>query len=204
MQIINFKTIEKFKKEMKAIPGVVEAHAEIAEMVGPDWVFLATTSRADRMNVTVEAAINPKTGENAGLSSVFREGFCRCSGYGSPNKYDAFFEKMRSTGTPLNIDAAVVVEDSTSGVKYAKSGRPNLRVIGTVAADFYPNKAEQAKKLIEAGASVAVSDMHDLPKALRWLDEGLDPSKKPDFSAKVYTPEDFPVALTSERTLAMK
>ncbi len=202
--LITLKTIEVFKKEMKAIPGVVEAHREIAQMVGPDWVFLATTSRGDRMDATIESAIDPKTGENAGLSSVFRQGFRRFSGYGSPNKYDAFFEKMRNTGTPLNIDAAVVIEDSTSGVKYAKAGRPNLRVVGTVAADFYPDKAGQSQKLMDAGAAVVVSDMHDLPKALRWLDEGLDPSKKPEFASKVYTPAVAGPTLTADRPFDMK
>jgi hypothetical protein len=33
--------------------------------------------------------------------------------------------------------------------------------------------------------------MGDLPKVGAWLNEGLDPAKKPEFKGTVYVPADF-------------
>lgn len=192
--LITVETIKRFKVNMQSVPGVTEAHKEIAEMVGRDWVFLATTSRTDRMDVTLESAVDPKTGENAGLSDVFAKGARRFSGYGTPNKYVSFLNWHAENAMPLNASAAVVVEDSDSGVKYAKEASNDFRVVGTVAARFYEDKPVQAKKLLEAGASIVIDDMHDLPNAIRWLDEGFDPEKEPKWVGKIYRANDFAVA----------
>jgi len=140
------------------------------------------------MDVTLEAAVNPKTGANAGLSDVFAAGARRFSGYGHPNKYTALFEELNRASFPYNLSETAVVEDSISGVRYAKDGRPDLRVVGTVAANFYNDKDAHAHKLLEAGASVVISDMHDLPLALAWLDAGVTPESCPEgFVGKAYT-----------------
>jgi len=200
--LITVETIERFKVDMQAVPGVTEAHKEIAEMVGRDWVFLATTSRADRMDVTLESAVDPKTGENAGLSEVFAKGARRFSGYGTPNKYAALLKLHAQNFMPLNEAAAVVVEDNENVVKYAKEASSDFRVVGTVAARFYEDKSAQAKKLLEAGASIVIDDVHDLPNAIRWLDEGFDPEKEPKWGGKIYRANDF--ANASQMTLEPK
>ena len=189
--LITVETIERFKVDMQAVPGVTEAHKEIAEMVGRDWVFLATTSRTDRMDVTLESAVDPKTGENAGLSEVFAKGARRFSGYGTPNKYVSFLKWHTENAMPLNTSTAVVVEDSASGVQCAKVASDDFRVVGTVAARFYEDKSAQAKKLLQAGASIVIDDVHDLPNAIRWLDEGFDSEKEPKWVGKIYRANDF-------------
>ena len=180
---ITIATIERFSVELKSIPGTTEAWTELSEQLGAENIALATTSRGDRMDVSVVHAVDPKTGENARLHEFFPEGQRRFSGYGGPNKYDAFF--AQSGWDPAEC---AIVEDSLSGARYAKAGRPEVDVIGTVAAKFYTDKKAHAAALIENGADIVISSMHDLPKAVQWLNDGLEPSSKPDFSAKVYTP----------------
>ncbi len=190
--LITIATIEGYKKDLKAIHGITQMHAEIRDLVGADNVYLATTSRADRMVVSLGYAIDPATGENADLLNTFKEGLHRLSGYGKPNKYDLLFQLAEEAGEPIDADTAIVVEDSLSGVKYAKAGRDGLRVVGTAAADFFPDKEKHARALTEAGASAVVTDMRDLPKALQWLDAGLHPEQRPEnFLGDVYTPGDF-------------
>lgn len=190
--LITVATIDGFKKDLQGIYGITQAHKGVRDLVGAENVYLATTSRADRMDVSLEYAIDPATGENAGLANTFPEGKHRLSGYGKPNKYNLFFQLAEEAGEPIDPATAIVVEDSLSGVRYAKEGRPDIRVIGTAAADFFPDKAKHAKALTEAGASVVVTDIRDLPSTMEWLDTGLDPEKRPEtFFGDVYSPADF-------------
>lgn len=192
--LITLETIARFKQELKAIPGITEAHEEIRELVGAENVIMATTSRADRMDASTEGAVDPVTGKNARLAEFFPVGLQRISGYGLPNKYDYAFSLYEKNGTPIDTDGAIVIEDSISGVKYAKANRPEVRVIGTVAADFYIDKVGHARALLEAGASVVISNARDLPAVIKWLDSGLDISQKPEnLEGAVYTPADFQI-----------
>jgi hypothetical protein len=81
-----------------------------------------------------------------------------------------------------------VIEDSLSGVSKAKAHSADIRVVGTVAARFYTDKEAQAKALLDAGASLVISDMRDLSVALDWLNADMDPIVMPTFRGKVYTP----------------
>ena len=186
--LITIATIERFSQELKAIPGTTEAWAALADKLGAENLALATTSRADRMDVSLNHAVNPITGEDAKLHEVFPEGTRRFSGYGGPNKYDAFFAQ-----SGWDPSECVIVEDSDSGVAYAKTDRPETKVIGTVAANFYIDKDAQATKLMGKGADIVISTMHDLPKAVEWLNNGLTLDSKPAFTDKIYTPQALPL-----------
>jgi beta-phosphoglucomutase-like phosphatase (HAD superfamily) len=179
--LITLETNKRFEAELKSIPGVTEAWQELSDMLGPENIALATTSRADRMDVSLAHAVDPVTGANAGLTEFFPEGPRRFSGYGGPNKYDAAFEVLG--WDPADV---AIVEDSLSGVRYAKAGRPEVSVIGTVAAKFYTDKDAHAANLLDAGANVVISTMSDLPKAVDWLSGGMDPKQRPDFEGKIY------------------
>ncbi len=180
---ITIATIDRFSVELKSIPGTTEAWTQLSKDLGAENLALATTSRGDRMDVSVKHATDPKTGENARLHEFFPEGQRRFSGYGGPNKYDAFF--AQSGWEPSEC---AIVEDSLSGVRYAKAGRPDTKVVGTVAANFFTDKKSHAAALLENGADIVVSTMHDLPKAIQWLNAGLTPETKPDFQSRIYTP----------------
>lgn len=185
-------TIDRFNIELKVIPGTIESWRTLANQLGPENIALATTSAPRRMD-TIDNATDPATGKNAGLGEIFPEGGRRFSGYGTPNKYDGFF--AQSGWDPKDC---AIVEDSLSGARYAKAGRPDVSVIGTVAAKFYTDKPAHAKALVDNGADIVISSMHDLPKAVQWLNDGLELSKKPEFSAKVYTPSDYQPKLVLE------
>lgn len=178
-------TIDRFNIELKVIPGTIESWKTLATQLGPENIALATTSAPRRMD-TIDNATDPATGQNAGLGEIFPAGQRRFSGYGTPNKYDGFFKQ--SGWDPAEC---AIVEDSLSGARYAKAGRPDVSVIGTVAAKFYTDKPAHAKALVENGADIVISSMQDLPKAVAWLNDDLEPAKKPEFSAKVYTPFDY-------------
>jgi hypothetical protein len=182
---ITIATIERFSQELMAISGTTEAWQSLSETFGAASLALATTSRADRMDVSLNHATNPETGKNARLHEFFPEGMRRFSGYGGPNKYDAFFAQ-----SGWNPAECVIIEDSDSGAGYAKAGRPDTKVIGTVAANFFVNKDAQATKLLSKGADIVISTMHDLPKAIQWLNDGMDPEKRPNFQGKIYTSSD--------------
>lgn len=181
--LITKETNVRFQQELKSIPGVTQAWEKVIETLGAENVALATTSRGDRMDISLEHAVDPKTGENARLHEIFPVGDRRFSGYGGPNKYDAAFALLK-----WDPAETVIVEDSLSGARYAKAGRPEVSVVGTVAARFYNDKAGHAAALMENGADIVISTMHDLPHAISWLNEGFDPAKKPDFKGKVYMP----------------
>ncbi len=184
--LITLETNEHFRKHLTAIPGATSALKEIQEMFGQDNICLATTSRADRMDVSLACAVDPDTGLNAGLENVYPKGELRRSGYGHANKYE---EAFGATG--WNPAETVVVEDSRSGVSKAKAAAAEVRVIGTVAAKFYEDKIGQAKSLIEDGARLVISNFLDLPNAVKWLDAGLDATQKPSFHSIVYTADSF-------------
>ena len=181
--LITIETNKRFQSELKAIPGVTAVHDELRAGYGAENIALATTSRADRMNISLECAVDPVTGVNARLAEFFPAGELRRSGYDHANKYDEAF-------TALGWEPAdtVVVEDSLSGVTKAKQGRPDVRVVGTVAAKFYEDKPAQAKALLDAGANLVIANFSDLPKAIAWLNDGMDANKKPDFAGQVFVP----------------
>ncbi len=185
---ITIETNQRFQKDLKSIPGVTEALTQIRATYGGDHVAMATTSRADRMDISLACAVDPETGANAQLSALFPEGPLRRSGYGHANKYDEFYDAVG-----WNPAECVVVEDSLSGVSKARAAGAvrgvEQRVIGTVSAKFYPDKDAQADALAKAGASLVISTMKDLPKALAWMDTGLAAQHKPAFSGTVYLPD---------------
>lgn len=183
---ITIKTIAHFKEHLTSIPGVAETLPDVRAKLGGDNVALCTTSREDRMDVSLDEAHHPVTGANAGLGQLFPKGPLRISGYEVSNKYDLGFKLLEDRGfRPSNT---VVFEDSESGVEKAKKGRPEVRVVGTVAAQFYPDKELQAKKLFAKGADIVISDMRDQVKAIDWLNAKLEPSQKPTFSGDVFLP----------------
>ncbi len=181
------QTLDRFSGELKAIPGIEEALVKIDEMLGGiENRALCTTSREDRMNLSLACAINPSTGELAGLDRLFPdEDNRRVSGYGHPNKYTLFME-LNPDWNPAETG---IVEDTVSGVTKALSADPALRVIGTVASEFYGStyieKKTQVEALIDAGASIVVFDVADLPAALEWLEKGASAENLPDFIGSV-------------------
>lgn len=170
--IVTHATNEAFKKELKAIPGIAGALREIDNLLGGiENRALCTTSPEERMNISLAYAADPATGENAGLAELFPdEGNRRISGYGHDNKYEFF----RSLHPDLDPAQTAIVEDSLSGVKKAKAASPEFRVIGTVASEFYQDKPAQVRALLQAGATVVVHDVRDIPAAIEWMNEGLD------------------------------
>ncbi len=180
---ITIATIQSFSQELKSIPGTTEAWTALSNQLGAENIALATTSRGDRMDASVLHAVDPTTGDNARLHEFFPEGQHRFSGYGGPNKYDAFF--AQSGWDPAEC---AIIEDSLSGARYAKAGRPEVSVIGTVAARFYTDKKAHAEALIDNGTDIVISTMHDLPAAVQWINDGMTPEKKPEFSGRIYTP----------------
>lgn len=181
--LITIETNKRFQLELKAVPGVTQAHEELRARYGAENIALCTTSREDRMDVSLAWAVDPVTGANARLEEFFPKGDRRRSGYGHPNKYDEAFNAL---GWDPNETA--VTEDSKSGVEKARKDRPGVKIIGTVAAKFYPDKAAQAKVLIDAGADFVITNFADLPKTVEWLDSGMDVNKKPDFAGQVFVP----------------
>ncbi|MEM6780652.1 MAG: hypothetical protein AAF569_02190 [Pseudomonadota bacterium] len=165
-------TIAGFEKDLKAIPGITQALREVDKLLGGiENRALCTTSPEDRMNVSLERAIDPETGENAGLAELFPdEDNRRISGYGHDNKY-VYFMSLNSDWGPAQ---AVIVEDSVSGVTKAKAASPDFRVIGTVAAGSYEDKSAQIRALQEAGADIIVMDVRDIPTVVEWMNEGMD------------------------------
>ncbi|NQZ13554.1 MAG: hypothetical protein HRT94_01850 [Alphaproteobacteria bacterium] len=177
-------TIQAYKDGFNAIFGIEGALKQIDLRIGGmKNRALCTTSPEDRMNVCLESALNPTTGENAGLAELFPdEGNRRISGYGYPNKYE-YFETLGHNWDP---EETLIVEDSTSGVEKAKAANEAYRVIGTVASDFYEDKGAQAQALMDKGADIVVVSVVDLPAALDWMNTGFDPEKQPRFQAPVY------------------
>ncbi len=189
---VTIDTMACFTQQLKIVPGAADAYRALVTQYGADNVGLATTSRKDRMDVSLEHAVDPVTGANAGLAQMFPAGERRRSGYDFKNKYDEVFAALG-----WSTAETVVVEDSLSGVSKAKAGRNDVRVVGTVAAKFYEDKAAQAKALTDAGADIVISNIADLPKAVAWLDNGMNALAKPDFAGDVYVPSvdpGFPVS----------
>ena len=177
-------TNDHFKAELKSIPGTTQAWKQINDMFGSQNVALATTSPKDRMDVSLSHAADPVTGKNAELDALFPKGAQRRSGYGHDNKYDEAFAALG-----WKPSETIIVEDSLSGVTKAKAGRPEVAVIGTVAAKFYEDKPAQAKALIDKGANIVISDMRDLPRAAAWLKAGAEVTALPTFKSPVFLPE---------------
>lgn len=180
---VTIDTIACFKQQLKIVPGAAAAYQALVQTYGAENVGLATTSRKDRMDVSLAHAVCPESNQNAGLAAIFPEGERRRSGYDFKNKYDEAFGALG-----WNVAETVVVEDSLSGVTKAKAGRDEVMVVGTVAAKFYEDKAAQAKALIDAGADLVVDNIADLPQAVAWLDQGLNALARPSFQGSVYVP----------------
>ncbi len=185
-------TIQAYRDGFNAIFGIESAIKQIDMLIGGSKNrALCTTSPTDRMNVCLESAINPTKRENAGLADLFPDtDNRRISGYGYPNKY-AYFETL---GHNWAADETVIFEDSKSGVEKAKAANDAYRIIGTVASDFYDNKPEQGRALINAGADIVVASMVDAPAALNWMNTGFDPEQKPSFQAPVYLHDKYEAA----------
>jgi beta-phosphoglucomutase-like phosphatase (HAD superfamily) len=186
--LITLETNKRFIAELKAVPGTTGALKTIHMMFGSENVALMTTSRADRMDISLAHAVDPASGANAQLDSLFPKGAQRRSGYGHTNKYDEGFGALG-----WNPAQAIIVEDSLSGVTKAKAGREDASVIGTVAARFYTDKPAQAEALLKAGADIVISSMFDLPAAAWWLKDGK-PETKPAFLAPVYFADPAPLS----------
>lgn len=180
---VTLDTIACFKQQLKIVPGAAEAYRALAQAYGADNIGLATTSRKDRMDISLAHAVCPVTQQNAGLAAIFPEGERRRSGYDFKNKYDEAFGALG-----WNVAETVVVEDSLSGVTKAKAGREAVMVVGTVAARFYEDKPAQAQALIEAGADLVVDNIADLPQVVAWLDQGLNPLARPACQGAVFVP----------------
>ncbi len=179
--IITNETCDRFRHDLKSIPGATQSLSKIRSLFGAENMALATTSRSDRMDICLAHAIDPLTGENARLEEMFPAGSRRRSGYGQPNKYDEAFAALG-----WNPAHTIIVEDSRSGVRKAKTGRPDVAVIGTVAAKFYTDKEAQAGALLEEGANLVISTLADIPLAAEWL-KGDMAQPRPPFSGTVYT-----------------
>ena len=187
-QILTDRTNDAFKQKLEAIPGIQEALRKLDEMLGSiENRALCTTSPKDRMNISLEYAKDPKTGESAGLDKLFPdEGGRRISGYGHDNKY-VYFMELHPDWDPAET---AIVEDSISGVEKAKAASPDFRVIGTVAAEYYGStyeeKREHIAEMLAKGASIVVTDVADLPAAVEWLNNGMDMDNAPDFTGIVH------------------
>jgi hypothetical protein len=93
-EIVTQQTIDAFRGNLKAIPNISVALKEIDKMLGGiENRALCTTSPHDRMVVSLESAVDPVTGENAGLAELFPdEENRRVSGYDYDNKYEYFLQ----------------------------------------------------------------------------------------------------------------
>lgn len=182
---VTAQTNQRFQVELKSIAGATQSHEELRAVYGADNIALCTTSPEDRMDISLECAVDPVTGANARLAEFFPKGDHRRSGYKHPNKYDEAFAALGWDPAETGI-----VEDSKSGVEKAKANRPEVRVIGTVAARFFEDKAAQAKVLTDAGASLVITNFADLPKAAAWLQDNMNPLSRPSFAGDVYVPSD--------------
>ena len=181
--LVTIETINSFcNGDLKSIPGVTNALDILINRFSQENIALCTTSREDRMDVSLANAIDPETGNSAELDKRFPSGPNRISGYGHNNKYELFFE----THEDWDPKDCVIVEDTISGVCKAKAANPNLRVVGTVAAQFYEDKQQQALTLLKGGASIVVSDIRDLPNAIEWLEKDFAAEAEPKFSSLIY------------------
>lgn len=185
--IVTRQTMDRFEEELKAIPGITQALEETHQIFGIENCALCTTSRADRMKISLDHATDPNTGENARLAELFPDDDNRrISGYGPGNKYTLFME----LNPDWNPAETIIVEDSLSGVRKALATSKKFRVVGTVASQFYGDSYEakipQIEKLLEAGASVVVTDVADFPAVFQWLNDGMDMKNIPDFKGPVH------------------
>lgn len=200
-QQITEKTINGFRDGLEAIPGISDALRQIdKDFGGIENRASCTTSPVDRMNISLECAVDPDTGENAGLADLFPDvDNRRISGYDYSNKYEYFFE-LHPDWDPAEC---AIIEDSKSGATKAKAANENVRVVGTVAAQYYTNKQEQADVLRRAGADIVISHASDIPKALQWLKTDLSQDTKPDFTSQVWTKneDDYTPAATQKLKL---
>lgn len=182
---LTMATIAEFEKGLYTLPDFVSTITAINEKFGKGNVALCTTSRADRMDATVHAKA-PETDENAGWGEFFPdENNLRISGYGHPNKYE-YFRDLHPDWDPAEV---IVVEDTDGSTKKAIAAG-FTDVIGIVASRFQcdtpENKQAEIKKLIDAGACVVVTNYRDLPNAVKWIENDMNPNDKPDFNASVY------------------
>ncbi len=181
--------------QLETVPGFRATIESIRNMYGADNIALCTTSRADRMHATFHA-IDPETAENAGWDNFFPDkNNLRLSGYGYPNKYVRFTE----IHPDWHPEETAIIEDTAGSTKKAiQAGFKNI--IGIVVSTFQchddngnfsaAKQREEINQLLDAGASVVVTNYADISAAIAWIDNGLDASNKPDFNEPVYIAQD--------------
>lgn len=140
------RLLELYERELKAVDGVHEALGSLM----PQHFSVASNSPCDR----VEAALR--------ITHLTRFFGNRITTFehvarGKPEP-DVFIEAARRAGyAPQDC---IVVEDSVTGVTAAH--RAGCRVVGFTGT--HPHPAEQARKLLAAGALTTFSAMRELPQ----------------------------------------
>jgi len=190
-EAITEKTIEVLgSDQLKIVPHIPEALTEVDKRLpnGAESKALCTTSPEERMDASVDAAVDEATGKKAGLDSIFPAGDKRVSGYDVANKYEKF-QGIHPDADDFPPETTAVYEDSTSSAKKAATlGHP---VVGSIADfDFYPGEKglQQAGKLLENGARVIVSNARDFALAIDWFNAGMAEDKMPEFHADIWVP----------------
>ena len=144
------RMIEQLKRELKPIRGVADA---LAQLEGKRCV--ASSSDRERIALTLELT---------GLSRFFGEAIFSGTevAHGKPAP-DLFLHAAKSMGfAPAEC---VVIEDAVAGVRAAlAAGMPVIGFTGGSHTDV-----GHAARLREAGATVIVASMADLPAAIRAI-----------------------------------
>lgn len=143
--------IDRFPKELVLIDGVREV---VAALDRPFCV--ASNSRINRLNCALEVA---------GLDGFFPperrfSSTMVAQGKPAPDLHLLACERMGTK--PEN---ALVIEDSTSGVKAAVAA--GIPVLGFTGADHHDDPKAQAARLIEAGAHAVIEDLRLLLALLK-------------------------------------
>lgn len=141
----DLRLLALYERELKAVDGVHEALAAL----GPQHFSVASNSPAERVETALRIThLTPFFGNRiTTFEHVAR---------GKPEP-DVFLEAARRAAyAPSDC---IVVEDSVTGVTAAH--RAQCRVLGFTGT--HPHPAEQAAKLLAAGASMVFARMGELP-----------------------------------------
>jgi len=145
---------ERIKKELKSIPGIVQAVAQVTE---PRCI--CSNSSTDRLKMMLT---------KVGLYDLFAPNIFSAEDLGPDRvkpKPDIFLHGAEQMGAaPKNT---IVIEDSVHGVTGARAA--GMRVIGfTGGSHTFPSHAD---RLMEAGAETTINRMEDLHAVLTALNE---------------------------------
>ncbi|WP_421693284.1 HAD family hydrolase [Aestuariivirga sp.] len=142
----DLRLLNLYETDLRAVDGV---HAAL-DALGPQHFSVASNSPYER----VEAALRI-----AGLTRFFGNRITTFEhvARGKPEP-DVFIEAARRAG--YQPQDCIVIEDSVTGVTAAH--RAGCRVLGFTGT--HPHPAEQAPKLLAAGARRAFSHMRELPE----------------------------------------